>query len=153
MTSFFQEIGDAFTADPLKSLAFTLSLLAFLISITQYILNRRRATYTNLDTYYNGLLKEALSNPTLRNKGCASNYDMDDKSFQPDFKAKYEIYAFMCINFCETMYDCHDNQIWKTWSCIFYLEMDLHQAWYQKNPEKFKKEFHEFVQEKMRERS
>lgn len=129
----------------LKFLPIILSSIALGFSIFQFWLMRRRTAYTNFDTCYNSLLRDALKDPDFRN----AEYTKDYKNkFKPEDVWRYEIYAFMCLNFCETIWDQSDSRIFRTWKCIVELELELHRNWLDhggkttnENHAKFKKEF------------
>lgn len=64
-------------------------------------------------------------------------------SFSENEKIKYEIYAFISWNFCETIFDKGDVELMKTWSVVIDTENSLHRKWFD-NPEntnKFKESF------------
>ena len=68
-------------------------------------------------------------------------------AFSGDQKIKYELYAFMCWNFCETVFDKQDKELMKTWAVIIQSESQLHAKWFEKleNYDKFKPSFRKYV--------
>lgn len=62
-------------------------------------------------------------------------------------KSRYETYAFICWNFCETIYDKMDDDLMRTWSVVIENENRLHRRWFEQaeNQSKFKKEFRDFI--------
>lgn len=122
--------------------------------VVNYIAKRQDArakNYTELDKAYDALLKEAAASPDFRNPDFAQKYS-DYKKIEGEKYAlaqQYEIYAFRCMNFCETIFDTCDNELLKTWTCIIKTESKLHSTWFKQpeNQERFKETFKEYVGE------
>ena len=140
-------------------LTFLLSLGSVLYSnyIAAYLRKKERQSqaYSELDSAYNEILKTALENPKLRDSQFAGNYlKYKNSSVEAQWKdaMQYEIYAFMCMNFCETIFDnCKsDPELLGTWECIIVAESKLHSLWFNdgENQQKFKRKFREHVSEK-----
>ena len=137
---------------------FGLTIINILITVwnlvvVNYIAKRQDArakNYTELDQAYDALLKDAVANPDLRNPDFAQKYS-DYKKVEGAKYAlaqQYEIYAFRCMNFCETIFDTCDKELRKTWTCIIKSESKLHSTWFKQpeNQERFKQTFKEYVE-------
>ncbi|HWN89439.1 MAG TPA: hypothetical protein VNM35_10270 [Chitinophagaceae bacterium] len=103
--------------------------------------------YSELDKAYDALLKDANANPNFRNPDFTSGYKKIE-GVEDEIAQKYEIYAFRCMNFCETIFDTCDKKLLETWGCIIKSEGKLHSAWFSKaeSKERFKKTFKEYVE-------
>ena len=134
-----------------------LTVINILITLTNlFVVNiiakRQEAhakNYTELDKAYDALLKDAAANPDFRDPEFAQKYS-DYKKIEGDkykLAQQYEIYAFRCMNFCETIFDTCDKKLRKTWNCIIKTESKLHSAWFKQpeNRERFKEEFKKYV--------
>ena len=136
---------------------FGLTIINILITVwnlvvVNYIAKRQDArakNYSELDKAYDELLKDAADNPDLRNPAFAQKYADHKKVEDEKYKLahQYEIYAFRCMNFCETIFDTCDKKLRKTWNCIIKTESKLHSAWFRQpeNRERFKEEFKKYV--------
>lgn len=137
-----------------------LSISSIVISVRASARTKRRASYTNFDTYYNSLLKEALQYPDFRDHAFTIKYEpLDEHSDIPKKEEEskkikqYEIYAFMCWNFCETVFDCcireKDADLKDTWGCIIEAENKLHRKWFfsNENYKNFKPGFQKYVEQ------
>ena len=121
--------------------------------VVNYIARRQDAyakNYTALDKAYDALLKEAVATPDFRNPDFALKYS-EYKTIEGEkyvLAQQYEIYAFRCMNFCETIFDTCDNGLLKTWTCIIKTESKLHSTWFAQpeNQERFKETFKEYVE-------
>lgn len=114
-------------------------------SIFTYIKAKYDSSYDVFDATYLEILKTAIDFPSFRNQSLTNNYL---ETFQGDEKLRYEIYAFICLNFCESIYDKGDEKLNKSWSVIIKTENLLHRRWFD-NPEnhgKFKSEFREYME-------
>jgi hypothetical protein len=86
-----------------------------------------------------------MENPSFRNSALTNDYL---NKFSGDEKIKYEIYAFITWNFCETIIDKGDVELMKTWFVVIETENSLHRKWFD-NPEnsaKFKESFRKHIQ-------
>lgn len=111
-------------------------------------------TYSDLDSLYLEVLKIGMENPKFRNKKMTSKYKT---AFKGDDRLKYEVYAYIVWNACETVYDRTkgDDENWKTWEPIIVEENDLHRQWFDDNttkaddehPAKFKQKFVDDIKE------
>lgn len=120
--------------------------------VVNYIAKRQDAhakNYTELDKAYDALLKEAAANPDFRNPDFAQKYPDYKKIEGEKYKLaqQYEIYAFRCMNFCETIFDTCDKELLETWTCIIKTEGKLHSTWFKQteNQERFKETFKEYI--------
>jgi len=125
-----------------------ISILAIIFSFVTWIKSRNDTTYDVFDITYFDILKVAIDNPSFRDCALTSNY-LD--AFNDEERRKYEIYAFICFNFCETIYDKGNRNLTKTWKPILAFEIQLHRCWFEKNENSanFKKEFRDFIIDKL----
>lgn len=105
--------------------------------------------YSDLDKAYDALLKDAHTDPDFRSPDFVQNYS-DYKKMEGKERAhaqQYEIYAFRCMNFCETLYDTCSKELLKTWDCIIKSESELHSKWFSQaeNQKRFKEPFKRYV--------
>lgn len=101
--------------------------------------------YNDLDRLYLELLKVGLAYPQFINPEATRTFM---QSFQDDELLKYETYAFMTWNLCETIYDQRENEaLYRTWLPIVKVENRRHRAWFEieENRLGFKREFQQFV--------
>jgi hypothetical protein len=104
------------------------------------------------------VLKLGIENPYLRDPQITQNYKKSkDEIHNPlnihykqndderEKAMRYEQYAFMVWNICETVYD--RKKVDKTWYPIIKTERKLHSKWLQEpeNTCKFKPEFTKFI--------
>lgn len=83
--------------------------IALIISIYAFKRTLDYQAYRELDSNYMETLKLGLEDPDLRNSDITNNYS----KLEANKKLKYEIYAYLVWNFCETIYD--RKKIDKTW--------------------------------------
>lgn len=104
------------------------------------------SNYEFLDSMYQDILKLGIENPHFRDASLTKEYK---KSFENEV-VKYETYAFLCWNFCETIYDKNDAKLRETWIKVLEEEAKLHQKWFeeQDNKKKFKAKFIDFIKDK-----
>jgi hypothetical protein len=129
-----------------SSTATILAAIAILLYIIIWYKDKSNNSYEIFDATYLDILKTGMENPSFRNPELTNNYLI---AFSGDEKIKYEIYAFISWNFCETIFDKKDNDLMKTWSVVLEVENGLHRKWFD-NPEnqiKFKKSFKNYVSE------
>ncbi len=68
--------------------------------------------------------------------------------FKGDDLLRYDTYAYVSWNICETIYDRKDDKLFETWEPVIVAENKLHRKWFD-NPEnhhKFKDRFREYIQ-------
>lgn len=121
-----------------------LSAIAILLYIILWYRDKSDSSYDIFDATYLDILKIGLDNPTFRNPKLTNDYL---NSFSENEKIKYEIYAFISWNFCESIFDKSDDELMKTWSVIIDTENQLHRQWFD-NPEnysKFKESFRLYI--------
>lgn len=136
-----------FVVDCLSTL---LAATAILIYIHFWIKDKRINSYNVFDSLYQDILKTGLEFPQFRNAEKTKDYK---NSFSEDQLIQYEIYAFMCWNFCETVYDKKDKRLMRTWLVVLEEERNLHLQWiYQpENERKFKPEFLLYIKQAVHE--
>lgn len=125
-----------------------LALLSVLISYYIYRVSRVDTSYLDIDKQYSELLRIGLDNPDLRDYERTSMfYRLDPKDI---FRRKYHIYANMCWNLLETIYDRMKDKhgrfkLSDTWIPVLFEENRLHYTWFKHNLRLFKPEFQRFV--------
>jgi hypothetical protein len=96
--------------------------------------------YRELDSNFMELLKLGLQYPDFwdekKTLTCSN-------SFSNDEKARYEIYALMVWNICESVYD--RNKIDETWLPAIKTQKRFHLKWLEDNKGRFKEEFINYI--------
>lgn len=124
------------------------AMFSVLISYYIYTASKVDTSYLDIDKQYVELLKLALNEPDLRDYEKTSMfYKLDN---QDNFKKKYNIYAYMCWNLVETIYDRQKDKngrfrLSDTWIPVMFEENRLHYTWFKHNLRLFKPEFQRFV--------
>ena len=129
-----------------------MALIPIGFSFLLYRKGREDSAYIEIDRQYADLLKIAMGNPDLRDVRRTSSYI--ELSADENFRREYEIYAYMCWNLIETMFDRQYSEkskykISKDWSPVMLEENRIHYEWYKHNINLFKPEFQRFVIEKL----
>ncbi|MGB8194015.1 MAG: hypothetical protein WCF67_18925, partial [Chitinophagaceae bacterium] len=119
-----------------KIITLSLSLVAIILSVYNFNRSRHVTFYQDLDRLYMDVLKLAITYPSFVNPDKTQVYNQafgkDD-----DTLIRYNLYAFMVWNVCETIYDRRGNKkFFRTWECIIKMECDLHRAWIENNDNK-----------------
>lgn len=122
------------------------SVCAIILSIYTYYRSKREQSYADIDSLYMEILKLGMEYPKFRNLKYTVNYKNEIKN--EDELYKYETYAFMAWNLCETIYDRKDEALVETWRPAIEAENKLHRKWFdnQENYHKFKDRFREYIQ-------
>ena len=136
-----------FVVDCLSTL---LAATAILIYIHFWIKDKRINSYNVFDSLYQDILKTGLEYPQFRNPEKTRDYK---NSFSENQLIQYEIYAYMCWNFCETIYDKKDKRLMRTWFVVLEEERNLHLQWINQpeNELKFKPEFLLYIKQAVQE--
>ena len=79
-----------------------ISLVALVLSIKNSRDKSHTESYSDLDVLYLDILKMGVENPELRDREKTTHYK---ESFSNEQLIKYETYAYMVWNVCETVYD------------------------------------------------
>ena len=125
-----------------------ISLASLFISYYVFRTARTDGSYSDIDATYADLLKIGLEDPDLR------DYDRTSMFYQlqPEdrYRKKYHIYANMCWNLVETIYDRQKDKkgrfmLSETWIPVLFEENRLHYTWFKHNLRLFKPEFQAFV--------
>lgn len=121
-----------------------LSAIAILLYIILWFRDKSDNKYDVFDSIYMDILKTGIEHPEFRNIEYTSNY----MKLSGNEKTRYEVYAFICWNFCETLVDKGDEELMKTWSVVIQTENSLHRTWFNQpeNAAKFKAEFRNYIQ-------
>lgn len=124
-----------------------LAAVAILLYITFWFRDKTNNSYTIFDQNYLEILKLGIEHPRFRDKAFTSNYDK-----QPDHeeRIRYETYAYICWNFCETIVDKGDAILMETWGVVIETENNLHRKWFDQpeNTGKFKDAFRDYIHQK-----
>jgi hypothetical protein len=128
-----------------SSTATILAGIAILLYIIMWYKDKSNNSYDIFDATYLDILKTGMENPSFRNPILTNDYL---KSFSENEKIKYEIYAFISWNFCETIVDKGDAELMKTWSVVIEVENSLHRKWFDnpENTKKYKESFRLYIQ-------
>jgi hypothetical protein len=129
-----------------SSTATILAAIAILLYIIIWYKDKSNNSYEVFDATYLDILKTGMDNPSFRNPELTNDYL---NSFSGDERIKYEIYAFISWNFCETIFDKKDKELMKTWTVVIETENSLHRKWFN-NPEnhnKYKDSFRKYISE------
>jgi hypothetical protein len=122
-----------------------LSALAIYLYIVLWRKDKTDGTYDVFDATYKDILSIAIDHPELRNPEVTKIYS---NVFTGNELIKYETYAFMSLNFCETLFDKGNDELMKTWSVVVKIEFELHKIWMNKpeNKLKYKSEFLDYIE-------
>jgi hypothetical protein len=89
-------------------------------------------------------LKIGIEYLHFRNPNWTKEYNRKKRSGEEEEKVlKYEQYAYMVWNLCETIFD--RKKIDKNWVPVINLERGLHYEWFKQNNDKFKPQFCRFI--------
>ncbi len=125
------------------SLSTLLSAIAIFLYIVLWYKDKTHSNYDVFDATYLDILKTGMDNPEFRNPTYTKNY----KNLADNERIRYETYAFICWNFCETIVDKGDKNLMKTWGVVIEAENALHRTWFDspENKSKFKEEFITYI--------
>ena len=141
-------------------------------AVFTWVLTRNAAIYANFDTLYKEILNIGLTYPCFRDPEKTAKYR---EHFNGDERIRYETYAYMVFNVCETVADSLDlypgrsdrildqvescfcrflpfiaDREWlkKTWTPVLVYEKRLHGRWLadQRGGVRFKEEFLNWIQ-------
>jgi len=103
-------------------------------------------SYADIDQMYFDILKIGIDHPDLRNPEKTCRYHELIK----DERIRYENYAYICWNLCETIFDrqsrqLRDIKVSDTWMPVILEENRLHGVWFVHNLRLFKKPFQDFI--------
>lgn len=128
-------------------LANLMGAVAIILSTWAYIISKRETIYGDLDSYYLEVLKIGLETPQFRNPSITKDYltSFNDQNE----RIAYETYAFISMNFCETLIDRvkKDKSLMETWYPAIRAEFLLHKSWIEnkENHYKYKEEFRQYL--------
>lgn len=136
----------------------TAAIISFCVAATALFYTRRNnscthnhSSYSDLDKLYMDILKMGMENPKFRNPEYTCNYKWRFETEEE--RQRYECYAYMVWNICETVHDKGENDpnIALTWNPIVVAENKLHRVWFDspENWHKFKEPYHEYVRKNL----
>ena len=120
--------------------------IAIIISLYTFNKSKREQSYADLDCLYLELLKLGIQYPKFVNPKSTLDYK---NIFKDDELHRYETYAFISWNICETIYDRKDDVLFETWKPVIVAENKLHRKWFDDpaNYHKFKDRFRKYIQD------
>jgi hypothetical protein len=119
-----------------------LSAYAIYLYIILWKKDKTDGSYDVFDAFYKDILFKGMDHPELRNPENTRDYK---NKFLDNDRVRYDAYAFLTINFCETLYDRGNNDLLYTWQDVIFVELELHNNWLNDNQNKYKKEFLDFL--------
>ncbi len=122
--------------------------MSVMVTLFIYRQSRQDDSYADIDNQYSELLRIGLEDPDLRDYALTSQFYR--RGAEDGFKKKYGIYAYMCWNLVETIYDRQKDkkgrfQLSETWIPVMFEENRLHYTWFKHNLRLFKPGFQRFV--------
>lgn len=133
-------------------LALIFSSIAIVVSLFSFLKTRRVNLYQDIDRLYLEVLKLGMEEPDFLDERKTRVYE---DSFSEAKLSKYNAYAFIVWNVCETIVDrmnertffMKDKSLIETWEPVVRTESARHRTWFdnQENVAKFKKEFRTFI--------
>ncbi len=126
--------------DMFTGIATVVALAAFVNSVRNSRAIDRQKYYSDLDSLYLRVLELGVANPGLIDPAKTADYQ---KTFAGNDLNRYDAYAFISWNVCETIFDtCRgDKVLWETWCPVIRAEHTLHGDWLRNNHSKFKPGF------------
>ena len=130
--------------DLFTGIATVVAFAAYLSSLRNARELDRQKYYSDLDSLYLKVLKLGVTHPNLIDPAKTAAYE---QKFTGDDLYRYNAYAYIAWNVCETIYDTckHDRKLWKTWEPAIRAENLLHRRWLLNNQAKFKQSFLDYV--------
>jgi len=135
-------------------LALIFSSTAIVVSVLSFLKTRRVNLYQDIDRLYLEVLKLGMGEPDFLDEEKTRVYE-DSFSEDKDKLSKYNAYAFIVWNVCETIVDrmnertffMKDKGLIETWEPVVRTESARHRAWFdnEDNAAKFKTEFRTFI--------
>ncbi len=129
-----------------------LSAIAIYLYIVLWKRDKTDGSYDVFDAFYKDILVLGIDNPELRNQEITKDYKVH---FEGNDRVKYESYAFLTINFCETLFDRGNTKLMHTWQDVIFVEYSIHKTWFgqSENKLKYKPEFIDFLEKMTTEKS
>jgi hypothetical protein len=121
-----------------------LSALAIYLYIVLWKKDKTDGSYDVFDSFYKDILFKGMEHPEMRNPEYTNDYK---NKFTGNELVRYETFAFLTFNFCETLYDRGNEALLYTWQDVIFIEVHLHNNWLNQpeNQQKYKKEFLDFL--------
>jgi hypothetical protein len=119
--------------------------ISSIISVTVFNLRSKTETRSaNIVKLYLDALKIGMENPKFRNPKYTCNYK---EEFNEDELPKYEVYANIVWNICETISEQKNKKLVKQWRPVLAVENELHREWFEakENCNKFQIPFRKYV--------
>lgn len=118
--------------------------VAVIISFYVFFRSKREKSYADIDCLYLELLKLGMQYPKFLDPKNTSNYK---QVFKGDDLLRYDTYAYISWNICETIYDRKDEKLFETWKPVIVAENKLHRKWFDdsENYHKFKDSFRQYI--------
>lgn len=122
--------------------------ISVIVTLFIYRQSRSDTSYLDVDKQYCELLQIGLSDPDLRDYARTSQFYRLGAA--DTFRKKYNIYAYMCWNLVETIYDKQRDskgrfRLSETWIPVMFEENRLHYTWFKHNLRLFRPKFQKFV--------
>lgn len=131
--------------DLVDYIAIAVSFVAILVSVYTFNKTSFFNKYQQVDEMYMSILKIGIEHPAFRDASKTKNYE---ENFYDDEKIKYENYAYIVWNFCETLHD-RDFSEDETWKGALKYENNLHSDWFNKNSKNlYKEKFIKYIYDK-----
>ncbi len=129
-----------------------LSAVAIYLYIVLWKKDKTDGSYDVFDSFYKDILVIGIEHPELRNTDLTLDFK---KEFSGNERVKYEAYAFLSINFCETLYDRGNENLMHSWQDVIFVEYSIHKTWFgqPENKLKYKPEFIDFLEKMTTEKS
>src|SRR6266478_6225361 len=108
-----------------------ISIGSFISALYVYRKARAITLYSDIDRLYLELLKLGIDHPTFVDPDYTQDYE--HRFRDKEETTRYELYAFIAWNICETIFDRRDNTATRvSWEPILKFESELHRAWFEK---------------------
>ncbi len=122
--------------------------VSVIVTLFIYRQSRSDTSYLDVDKQYCELLQIGLNDPDLRDYSRTSQFYK--LAAADPFRKKYNIYAYMCWNLVETIYDKQRDskgrfKLSETWVPVMFEENRLHYTWFKHNLWLFRPQFQKFV--------
>jgi len=123
------------------------SAFAVGLSVFTYFRTARTEAYADMDELYLEILKLGMVYPRFRDVDLTRDYVREFTA--PEERVRYDTYAYISWNICETIFDRREEAIFATWLPALIEENRLHRRWFDDpaNHHKFKESFRKYVRD------